>query len=303
MVDSFDKFTHRARRVLTLAQEEAQRFKHGYIGTEHLLLGLLREGEGVAARLLADLGATLPQVQAAVEARIGRDRGLHEGEVGLTSAAKKVVEFAVDEARRLNHHYIGTEHLLLGLMREGQGIAATVLAELGLTLDKLRAQLIQIMSVPPRATQEWAYDPRRATVREPLAEILSVQPVLAHAEHGATAITLIALERYSNGFVATFRMITTGQADPNPNFAMTATDDRDGHYAAVMHGGSGGGVPGHHEWRFAHRFAPALDPAAHTLTISFTAAPRPRRFGAARSTASSEPWTFTVSLPEGDSAT
>src|SRR4051812_17858868 len=228
MVDSFDKFTHRARHVLTLAQEEAQRFNHGYIGTEHLLLGLVREGEGVAARMLADLGVTLPQVQAAVEARIEREQGLIAGEVGLTPEAKKVVEFAVDEAWRLDHHYIGTEHLLLGLMREGQGFAATALADLGLTLDRLRAQLIQVLSVPPRATQEWAYDPHRARVREPLAEILSVLPVLAHAERGATAITLIALEGYSNGFVATFRLTTTDQAEANPEFSMTATDDRDG---------------------------------------------------------------------------
>src|SRR5215217_5695601 len=108
MVDSFDKFTHRARHVLTLAQVEAQRFNHGYIGTEHLLLGLVREGEGVAARMLAGLGATLPQVRAAVEARIGREQGRSAGAVGLTPGAKKVVEFAVDEARRLHHHYIGT---------------------------------------------------------------------------------------------------------------------------------------------------------------------------------------------------
>jgi hypothetical protein len=302
MFNPFDKFTHRARHVLTLAQEEAQRFNHGYIGTEHLLLGLVREGEGIAARMLVGLGVTLPQVQTTVEAQIGRGQGMIAGEVGLTPGAKKVVELAVDEARRLNHHYIGTEHLLLGLMREGQGIAATALAELGLTLDQLRAQLIQVLSVPPRATQDWAYDPQRARVREPLAEILSVQPILAHAEHGMTAITLIAIERYSNGFVATFRMITTGRADPHPTFAMTATDDRDGHYAAIMHGGSGGGGPARHEWRFAHRFAPALDPAAQTLIITFVATPRPRRPGEARTIASSEPWTFTITLTDGDRA-
>src|SRR5712691_9618394 len=111
--DRFDKFTKRARRVLTLAQEEAQRFHHNYIGTEHLLLGLVREGEGVAAKVLANLGVELNAVRNAVEFIIGRGEPRDRivlGEIGLTPRAKKVIELAVDEARRLNHHYIGTEH-------------------------------------------------------------------------------------------------------------------------------------------------------------------------------------------------
>ena len=126
MADRFDKFTERARRVLTLAQEEAQRFNHNYIGTEHLLLGLVREGDGVAAKVLANLGVELNKVRSAVEFIIGRGDRAVLGEIGLTPRAKKVIELAVDEARRLNHHYIGTEHLLLGLVREGEGIAAGV---------------------------------------------------------------------------------------------------------------------------------------------------------------------------------
>ncbi|HET8631858.1 MAG TPA: Clp protease N-terminal domain-containing protein, partial [Thermomicrobiales bacterium] len=122
MADKFDKFTERARRVLTLANEEAQRFNHHYIGTEHLLLGLLREG-GVAGQVLTDLGVDLGAARRAVEFIIGRDTSTGRGEIGLTPRAKKVIEYAVDEARRLNHHYIGTEHLLLGLLREGEGIA------------------------------------------------------------------------------------------------------------------------------------------------------------------------------------
>src|SRR5579875_1172978 len=117
--DRFDKFTERARKVLSLAQEEAQRFQHNYIGTEHLLLGLVREGEGVAAKVLANLGVELNKVRSAVEFIIGRGDRIVLGEIGLTPRAKKVIELAVDEARRLNHHYIGTEHLLLGLVREG----------------------------------------------------------------------------------------------------------------------------------------------------------------------------------------
>src|SRR5213596_2975798 len=146
MADRFDKFTERARRVLTLAQEEAQRFNHNYIGTEHLLLGLVREGEGVAAKVLSNLGVELNKVRSAVEFIIGRGDRIVLGEIGLTPRAKKVIELAVDEARRLNHHYIGTEHLLLGLVREGEGIAAGVLESLGVNLEKVRTQTIQVLS-------------------------------------------------------------------------------------------------------------------------------------------------------------
>jgi ATP-dependent Clp protease ATP-binding subunit ClpC len=144
--DRFDKFTERARKVLSLAQEEAQRFNHNYIGTEHLLLGLVREGEGVAAKVLSNLGVELNKVRSAVEFIIGRGDRIVLGEIGLTPRAKKVIELAVDEARRLNHHYIGTEHLLLGLVREGEGIAAGVLESLGVNLEKVRTQTIQVLS-------------------------------------------------------------------------------------------------------------------------------------------------------------
>src|SRR5881394_3838212 len=146
MTDRFDKFTERARKVLQLAQEEAQRFNHNYIGTEHLLLGLVREGEGVAGKVLTSLDVDLEKVRKAVEDIIGRGDRAVLGEIGLTPRAKKVIELAVDEARRLNHHYIGTEHLLLGLVREGEGIAAGVLESLGVNLEKVRTQTIQVLS-------------------------------------------------------------------------------------------------------------------------------------------------------------
>ena len=118
MADRFDKFTERARKVLQLAQEEAQRFNHNYIGTEHLLLGLVREGEGVAAKVLGNLGVELNKVRSAVEFIIGRGDRMVIGDISLTPRAKKVIELAVEEARRLNHSAISTEHLLLGLLRE-----------------------------------------------------------------------------------------------------------------------------------------------------------------------------------------
>src|SRR5918912_73252 len=144
MADRFDKFTERARRVLTLAQEEAQRFNHNYIGTEHLLLGLVREGDGVAAKVLANLGVELNKVRSAVEFIIDRGDRAVLGEIGLTPRAKKVIELAVDEARRLSHHYIGTEHLLLGLVREGNGIGVGVLENMGVAPDQARAETLRV---------------------------------------------------------------------------------------------------------------------------------------------------------------
>src|SRR5213082_425022 len=154
MADRFDKFTERARKVLQLAQEEAQRFNHNYIGTEHLLLGLVREGEGVAAKVLGNLGVELNKVRSAVEFIIGRGDRTVAGDIGLTPRAKKVIELSVDEARRLNHHYIGTEHLLLGLVREGEGIAAGVLESLGVSLDKVRSQVIYVLNQSAAYSQE-----------------------------------------------------------------------------------------------------------------------------------------------------
>jgi ATP-dependent Clp protease ATP-binding subunit ClpC len=151
-MDRFDKFTDRARKVLTLAQDEAQRFNHNYIGTEHLLLGLVREGEGVAARVLENMNVELSKVRTAVEFIIGRGDRPVVGEVGLTPRAKRVIELAIDEARRLGHNYIGTEHLLLGLVREGEGIAAGVLESLGVNLDKVRHQVIHVLSQSSSST-------------------------------------------------------------------------------------------------------------------------------------------------------
>ena len=126
----FDKFTERARKVLQLAQEEAIRLNHNYVGTEHLLLGLVREGDGVAARVLFGMGVQLPKVRSAVESIVGRGESAVFADLLLTPRAKKVLEFAVDEGRRLNHHYVGTEHLLLGILRLDEGIAITVLNSL-----------------------------------------------------------------------------------------------------------------------------------------------------------------------------
>jgi ATP-dependent Clp protease ATP-binding subunit ClpC len=142
MADRFDKFTHRARTVISLAQEEAIRLRHNYIGTEHLLLGLVREGNSIAANVLTTMGVDLDTIRNDVEAIIRRGPRVVKSNVGFTPRAKKVIELAVDEARRMNHHYIGTEHLLLGLAREGSGIAASVLEQEGLRLGEIRRQVL-----------------------------------------------------------------------------------------------------------------------------------------------------------------
>ncbi|MBW7882267.1 MAG: AAA family ATPase, partial [Caldilineaceae bacterium] len=140
MSDKLDRFTKRARRVLTLAQEEALRLNHNYIGTEHLLLGLVREENGVAVKVLRELGVEPVQIIRAVERTVGRGERPPFGKPTLAPRTKRVIELAVDEARLMGHHYIGTEHLLLGLVREGEGIAVNVLRGLGINLDRVRTQ-------------------------------------------------------------------------------------------------------------------------------------------------------------------
>ncbi len=173
MADRFDKFTERARRVLTLAQEEAHRFNHNYIGTEHILLGLVREGDGVAAKVLSNLGVELNKVRSAVEFIIGRGDRTVLGEIGLTPRAKKVIELAVDEARRLGHSYIGTEHLLLGLVREGEGIAAGVLESLGVNIERVRAETTRILS--QSSPQPAAAGASRQASRTPTVDQLGIE--------------------------------------------------------------------------------------------------------------------------------
>src|SRR5215208_3393136 len=171
MPDRFDKFTERARKVLQLAQEEAQRFNHNYIGTEHLLLGLVREGEGVAAKVLANLGVELNKVRSAVEFIIGRGDRTVTGDIGLTPRAKKVIELSVDEARKLNHHYIGTEHLLLGLVRNGEGVATGVLEIMGVSLEQIRTQVNRYLRQGPGGPPERSAQPKQS--KTPYLDALS----------------------------------------------------------------------------------------------------------------------------------
>jgi ATP-dependent Clp protease ATP-binding subunit ClpC len=150
----FERFTDRSRRVVVLAQEEARLLNHNYIGTEHLLLGLIAEGEGVAATALESLGISLEAVQLQVEEIIGRGGAAPSGQIPFTPRAKKVLELSLREALQLHHDYIGTEHLLLGLIREGEGVAAQVLVRLGAELEVVRTQVVLLLEgrAPERTT-------------------------------------------------------------------------------------------------------------------------------------------------------
>jgi ATP-dependent Clp protease ATP-binding subunit ClpC len=142
----FERFTDRARRVVVLAQEEARLLDHHYIGTEHLLLGLIQEHEGIAAKALESLGISLDGVRREVEEVIGRGEGAPTSHIPFTPRAKKVLEMSLREALQLGHNYIGTEHILLGLIREGEGVAAQVLQKLGADLKRVRQTVIQLLA-------------------------------------------------------------------------------------------------------------------------------------------------------------
>lgn len=182
MSNKLDRFTMRARRVLTLAQEEAQFLHHNYVGTEHLLLGLVREESGMAAKVLRSMGVDVQRVRRAVQEIVGPGKGAHSGKITLAPRTKRVIELAVDRARRMGHHYIGTEHLLLGLVQEGSSVAAEILMNLGVSLEKVRAetakvvQETQLQSGPGIARRE-------KKSRTPLIDQLGID-LTARAEEG-----------------------------------------------------------------------------------------------------------------------
>ena len=149
MTNKLERFTQRARRVLSLAQEEAERMKHAYIGTEHLLLGLMKEEGGVAGRVLRELGLETRRVQEMVERLTGANKTASLAKIDLSPGTKRVLELAVDEARRMGHHYIGTEHLLLGLVRQNEGVAVDVLKKLGISAEQIRRQTRRVLQENP----------------------------------------------------------------------------------------------------------------------------------------------------------
>ncbi len=326
MSDRFDKFTERAKKVLVLSQEEAQRFNHNYIGTEHLLLGLLREEQGIAAAVLRALGAGTDRVRDAVEHVIGRGDRMVIGDIALTPRAKRVIELAVEEARGLDHAHVGTEHLLLGLVREREGIAVGVLTSLGLDLAAVRAAVLRAIRRPEAGPEPgaggWRTSGGARLVRRPgapargpdapdadLRELVDVLPVGTSHRAGDETVTLLSVERYRDGFLAQLRVLAEyappaplpERAGLLPEVHLAATDDRGGAYTPWPHGGSGGGGRGVLQWRHAYRFAPALPPEARELRLTVERVawhryePGQQELVVEREQAG--PWAFTVALP------
>jgi ATP-dependent Clp protease ATP-binding subunit ClpA len=172
----FERFTERARQVVVLAQDEARALKHNYIGTEHILLGLLREEEGLAARVLESLDITVEEVRAQVARIVGQGDEVTTGQIPFTPRAKKVLELALREALSLGHNYIGTEHILLGLVRENEGVAARILLDFDADAEKIRNEIIRMLSGLGRT------QPAGGTIGDPSFPHPEAERARAHAE-------------------------------------------------------------------------------------------------------------------------
>ena len=226
----FERFTQSARRVIVLAQEEAGRLDHDYIGTEHLLLGLLAEGEGVGARALATLGISLPSVRVEIEKIVGRGRTPPTGHIPFTPRAKKVLELSLLEARELEDQHIGTEHLLLGLVREGEGVAAQVLGRLGVKFDDVRSAVIAALS------GEKAVPGRTTVLRPMLADEFdaylewAIDDYAAELERNGKAVGDAALEASRSSFAS---LLAEGVETPG-HALLTAEDPSDGERVGVL---------------------------------------------------------------------
>jgi ATP-dependent Clp protease ATP-binding subunit ClpA len=187
----FERFTDRARRVVVLAQEESRMLNHNYIGTEHLLLGLIHEGKGIAAKALASLDVSLEAVRSQVEEIVGRGNAAPSGHIPFTPRAKKVLELSLRESRRLGHSYIGTEHILLGLIREGEGVGAQVLVKHGADLDRARQAVLRLLGESEDLPPE-----HERTIAGPMPSLSSIEAPSAMAlfDEGAVGAIHLAQE-------------------------------------------------------------------------------------------------------------
>ncbi|MDE3097123.1 MAG: hypothetical protein KGK07_14135 [Chloroflexota bacterium] len=290
----FDRFNDRAKRVLALAQDEAIRLKHDYIGPEHLLLGLLREGEGIAAGFLDSLGIDLGRARRDVEATTQRGEGPSPREVRLDPRTQRVVETAVQEAQARGDATVGTEHLLLGLLRvtgeDAGGVAGKVIASLGIASEHVRQDLTAMLrgrGPSDPTSRSWRVvktdartlsGPREDMSRfheQQLTDVLRVIAVGETRTVGEAAVTLLSLELYADGAVAQFLIAWPRSRDatpavPMPRLALKLGDDRGTDYASRSYGGSGGGgrPGGTFQWRTAYAFTPAIPAGASALTLT-----------------------------------
>jgi Clp amino terminal domain, pathogenicity island component len=281
----FERFTDRARRVIVFAQEEARVLNHGYIGTEHILLGLIHEGEGVAASTLESLDISLEATRAQVETIVGRGKQPPTGHIPFTPRAKKVLELSLREALELGHNYIGTEHILLGLIREGQGVAAQVLVKLGADLERTRQQVIQLLSGYVGGPEQPPLGPLRISQQavtagvvggpglyqaEP-AELVRVVPLAREVYRGyGYRVVLISLEVWS-GWLDLRYALLPADAPPGSAPAEIALDWRVGDDAGTTYelcglAGSGARLLRVHQYSFMP--APPDDARRLTLTAA-----------------------------------
>ena len=277
----FERFTDRARRAVVLAQQEARRLDHNYIGTEHLLLGLVREGHGVAAMALEALGVSLDGVRAQVEEVIGRGPQPPGGHIPFTPRAKKVLELSLREAKGLGHDYIGTEHILLGLIREGEGVAAQVLVRLGADLPRVRQQVVALLTDQPvgeAGVRRVVREPRPTVVggagvfgeREP-PELVRVVPLAREvASRSGYRLVLISLEMWSGWVDLRYALIAVVPLRAYPLEGAThrwrLTDDLGTTYE--LSGATSGAGRTVHLHQLS--FQPGPPPAATSLTLTLT---------------------------------
>ena len=285
----FERFTDRARRVVVLAQEEARLLNHDHIGTEHILLGLIHEGEGVAYLALTELGISLDAVRAQVEAEIGQGSEAPGGHIPFTPRAKKVLELSLREALQLGHNYIGTEHILLGLIREGEGVAAQVLVGLGAGLDRVRGQVVQLLANAgaSQAEQVAAGSSRirqqavtamvaggPGSYRDEPAELVRVVPLAREVFQGlGFRVVLISLEVWSGWLDLRYALLPDGPPATPPmqevalDWQLTDNTTRTYELAGAASGG-GRLLRVHHL-----TFMPGLPEEAGTLTLTARADP------------------------------
>jgi Clp amino terminal domain, pathogenicity island component len=277
----FERFTDRARRVVVLAQEEARLLNHNYIGTEHLLLGLIHEQEGVAARALTELGISLETIRVEVEEIIGQGQSAPTGHIPFTPRAKKVLELSLREALQLGHNYIGTEHILLGLIREGEGVAAQLLVKLGGSLGRVRSKVIQVLSDAGPSPEQVPIGQVRLSqeavtamvaggpgaFQAESAELVRVVPLAREVFRGlGVRVVLISLEIWSGWLDLRYAVLPEGRQAPPQlvGFDLRVADDA-GTVYELMGTATGGG-------RLLYviqlGFRPAPPEGARVLTIT-----------------------------------
>jgi hypothetical protein len=281
----FERFTDRARRVVVLAQEEARLLNHNYIGTEHILLGLVHEEQGVAARALTELGISLEAVRAEVRKIVGQGQRPPGGHIPFTPRAKKVLESSLRESLGLGHNYIGTEHILLGLLREGEGVAAQVLVKLGAGLERTRQVVVQLLAGYARPPEQQplgpvSLGPQAGTAmvaggpgvyQDEPAELVRVVPLAREVYRGfGYRVVLISLELWS-GWLDLRYALLPADAPPGPTPTAFMLDWRVGDDAGTAYelcGVAGSGARRLRINQVSFRPAPPADARKLTLTAA-----------------------------------